>query len=179
MNDQVRGILSLQPNSRNRSRPPACTSGRVLHSPIFNQHTCISICIDAHVSIPAQVSARLHLLQIRRPPPPSPTQAQLLLPPAAASPLRPLSSCRPVRSRLQDALCSEVKAKEKTKETEEETTDVEQRVLTCRRIRARLQAPTSLRSVLQSQSVAHLRESQATDDEKKKVLIVAVSTPSN
>lgn len=38
------------------------TSGWVMHSPIFNKHTCLSICINARVSIVAQVSAHIHLL---------------------------------------------------------------------------------------------------------------------
>lgn len=39
------------------------TSGWVKHSPIFNKHTCILICIQARVSRQVQVSAHMHLLQ--------------------------------------------------------------------------------------------------------------------
>lgn len=40
------------------------TSGWVMLSPIFNKHTCVSIYINAHVSIGAQVSSHIHLLRL-------------------------------------------------------------------------------------------------------------------
>lgn len=46
------------------------TWGWVTPSPIFNQHTCMHICINAHASIGAQAGAHIHLLHLwcrRRP----------------------------------------------------------------------------------------------------------------
>lgn len=53
-------ILSLPPNTRNTSCPPAYPG--LSHAPpvSFYKHTCKPICINVHESIRAQVSAHVH-----------------------------------------------------------------------------------------------------------------------